>query len=408
MISLIKLAFRNVLRNKRRTFLAGIAIGIGLAALIFSDALIIGMAETMIKTATDTFLGHAQIHYKGFTDTFDVEKTIVDSSIVLKNLENDQDVRKYAPRTIANAMVTSPSNACSVLLFGIDPEKEKEISKIEEAMVNGEFLVQEDQEKILIGQDLAETLDVTIGDLIVMTVAQVGTGDLSQAMFRIGGIYKFNIQEMDSMMAFIQIKKSQEMLGLGKNVHEIAVAFDSLNLSEDKSLPFFKQFADSENQAKGWREIMPELDAAIKMSNFAIGIVGMILFGVVSLGIMNTLFMSLYERMFEFGVLRAIGTRPVRIGFMIVLEAGVLAVISIVIGIVLGLIITRFYIWHGIDYTGIEFAGVTFLEPLRPVLTIYQYYAYPCVLFIFTLLVGLYPAIYAALLNPVEAMRKSL
>lgn len=153
---------------------------------------------------------------------------------------------------------------------------------------------------------------------------------------------------------------------------------------------------------------MPELDAAIEMSYFAIGVAGLILFGVVSLGIMNTLFMSLYERMFEFGVLRAMGTRPFRIGVMVTLEAGVLAMFSIVIGVVMGLAVSYFFMWYGIDYTGIEFAGVTFLEPLKPVISLNQYYKYPAMLFLFTLLVGLYPAIYAALLNPVEAMRRSL
>lgn len=305
-------------------------------------------------------------------------------------------------------MITSPSNSCSVLLYGIAPGSEKNISKIPLAVIKGDFLTEDDQQKVLIGADLAETLSVEVGSLLVVTVAQYKTGDLSQAMFRVGGIYSFNIREMDGSMAFINLKKAQEMLNLGDKLHEIAVDFTDLHLADDKSLAFWTKFGKNGNQAKGWREIMPELDAALQITSFGIFIIGIILFAVVSLGIMNTLFMSLYERMFEFGVLRAVGTRPTKMALMILFEAGVLAVISIVIGIIIGLLVSFYFSGHGIDYSGIEFAGVTFQDPLSPVMKIYQYYVYPALLFVFTLIVGLYPAIYAARLNPVEAMRRSL
>ena len=136
-------------------------------------------------------------------------------------------------------------------------------------------------------------------------------------------------------------------------------------------------------------------------------IVGVILFGVVSLGIINTLFMSLYERMFEFGVLRALGTRPFSMGRLIVFEAGGLAVISIVLGLIIGFFVTYLVAQIGIDYIGIEYEGVTFTELLYPVLELRQFIIYPVLVFFFTMLVGLYPAFYAGRLNPVDAMRRS-
>ena len=137
-------------------------------------------------------------------------------------------------------------------------------------------------------------------------------------------------------------------------------------------------------------------------------IIGLILFSVVALGIVNTLFMSLYERMFKFGVMRAVGTRPFAVGRLIVFEAGALALVSIVLGSILGFVVTVIFMRIGIDYTGIEYAGVTFRDLLYPQLETYQFTVFPLCVFLFTMLVGLYPARYAARMGAAEAMRKSL
>jgi len=405
---LVKVGVRNGLRNKRRTFLAGAAIGIGLGALIFVDAIMLGMSDSLVRSATDTFLGQAQVHAKGFTDTLAVERTVADGGAILAGLRADPEVKSYAPRVMAMGMVSSPANACSVLLYGISPAREKGVSQLARVVVEGDYLPDNDTQKILIGRDLADTLSAEVGSLVVVTVAQAGTGDLSQAMFRVGGIFKFNVREMDGGMAFIPLPKAQDMLDLAAGFHEIAVNFQDLALADDKTRPFWSLAARGDNAAQNWRELMPELDAALDLTDFALGLMALILLGVVSLGIVNTLFMSLYERMFEFGVLRAVGTRPVRMALMILAEAGLLAGVSIAIGIVLGLAVTLIFQWHGLDYSGIDYAGVTFQEPLTPIFRLYQYYVYPALLFAFTLVVGLYPAIYAARLNPTKAMRKSL
>ncbi|MFQ6109251.1 MAG: ABC transporter permease [Candidatus Aminicenantales bacterium] len=222
------------------------------------------------------------------------------------------------------------------------------------------------------------------------------------------GIYHFNIREMDSGMAFVRLKKAQGLLGLGEGVHEIAIKFTNTEYGRNRSLPFWEEYSRYGNEAIGWTEILPQLEGALKISSFSAYVVGLLLFGVVALGIINTLFMSLHERMFEFGVLRAVGTRPFGIAQLIVFEAGALAILSIGIGILLGLVITFITSRVGIDYTGIEFVGVTFRELLYPVLHIKQFTYYPLWVFIFTEIAGIYPALYAARIAPAEAMRKSL
>jgi len=403
----IKLAIRNLFRNKRRTFIAGSAIGIGLAALIFTDALIIGMEQNMIASATESFLGEGQIHQADFRDSYAVEKTISDLPEVAAGLRQDSVVADFTERTMTFAMITSPANLSAVTMVGVDPGTEKNLSQVDEAIIDGSYFDGDNKRDILVGSKLAEILEVGLGDRVVLTVAQAHSGDLSQEMFRISGIYHFNIKEMDRSMVFVRLKEAQQMLALGDNVHEIALRFKNSGYARDKSHPFWKKYSTDGNEAVSWTVILPELQAAFEMSQFATYIVGLILFGVVALGIINTLFMSLHERMFEFGVLRAVGTRPFGMARLILFEAGALAVLSIILGTILGYLITYIISHVGIDYTGIEFSGVTYRDLLYPVMRWRQFIEYPIVVFIFTVLVGFYPAFYAARISPAKAMRRS-
>jgi ABC-type lipoprotein release transport system permease subunit len=403
----IKLATRNIFRNKRRTFIAGFAIGIGLAALIFTDALVIGMENNMIASATESFMGEGQIHHTGFRESYDVEETIVDPDDIIRRLRQEPMVAHFTPRTLSFAMIASPANVSSVTMVGIDPETERYLSQIDEAMIKGDYFAGDDMRDIVIGSKLADILEADIGSRIVLTVAQANTGDLAQEMFRVSGIYHFNIREMDLAMAFVRLPKAQQMLNLDHGIHEIAIMFKNETFGRDKNDPFWLRYSGNGNEAVPWTVLMPMLAKSIEVSQFATFLVGVILFGVVALGIVNTLFMSLHERMFEFGVLRAVGTRAMAMGRLIMFEAGALALLSIILGAILGWIITHIVMLTGINYTGIEFAGVTFRQLLYPVLTFKQFVVYPAAVFVFTLLVALYPAAYAARLTPAKAMRRS-
>jgi len=404
----LKLALRNIFRNKRRTFIAGSAIGIGLAALIFTDALIIGMEKNMIASATESFFGEGQIHHKDFRESFAVEKTIENKSEVIKQLQVEKMVSRFTQRTLSFAMITSPANLASVTMVGVNPESERYLSQIDEAIITGNYFSDKSERDIIIGSKLAEILEVKLGSRVVLTVAQANSGDLSQEMFHISGIYHFNIKEMDQAMVFLRLPKAQMMLGLGDEIHEITLRFTQSEYARDRSLPFWKHYSEGGNEAVSWTELLPELKAAFELSHFATYIVGFILFGVVALGIVNTLFMSLHERMFEFGVMRAVGTRPLRMAQLILFEAGALAAISIILGLFIGFVITLITMKTGIDYTGIEFSGVTFRKLLYPELKIEQFLIYPFAVFLFTVLVGLFPAFSAAKLSPAKAMRRSL
>lgn len=408
MMLFIKLAWRNLFRNKRRTLLAGLMIGLGLAAMITVDAITIGTIDNMISTATASFLGEGQVHRDGFRKTFEVEKTIANGPALFEKLKKEPLIRQAAPRTAAFGMLTSPANVQSVMLYGIDPAYERDLSKIDDLLVSGDYLATADEAKILLGEKTADLLEVGLGDKIVVTVAQAHTGELSQEMFRVGGIFRFGSRQMDGGMAFIPLKRAQELLKIGKELHEIAFLFHDKLKSEDTGLPLWSELSAGGNETLPWTELVSELAMMRSMTDFSLFLVGIILFGIVSVGIINTLFMSLYERMFEFGVMRAVGTRPRQAAQLMVMEAGALALVAIVMGILISLIVNGLLIHYGgIDYSGTEFV-VTLRDPIYPVLTVKQFTLYPFLLFVFTCLVGLYPAIYAARLTPAKAMKRGL
>lgn len=408
LLILIKLAWKNILRNKRRTIIAATAISIGLAVLIFVDAYMIGVKANMVKAATASFLGDAQIHRQGFRDEQEVTLTIQAVDTITRSLAKESIVQYFTRRTYASGMIRSAANMNSgIMLVGIFPGTERFLSQIDDAIIEGNYFQGNNVNDIVIGSKLAEILEVELGDKVPVTVSQAYGGEFSQVGFRISGIFKFADEGMNSSMVFVRINKAQEMLGIGNDVHEIAIKFTSTEYSLDKELPFWDTYNIHDNEIVSWIDILPQINTLFQISEYSKFIMGFILFIVVAFGIINTLFMSLYERMFEFGVLRAVGTRPFGMARLIIFEAGALAVVSIVLGVILGSIITGLLAHFGINFTGIEMMGVTIQEYIYPVFTVEQFIMYPISVFMFTIIAGLYPAWHVARMSPVDAMRQS-
>ncbi len=433
----LKLAWRNVFRNKRRTVITAISIGIGLTSLIFTDALMLGMHKNMVKSITSTFIGEGQIHRKDFLETLDIDEVILNKDEVISDLQRDNDVEFFTQRTTSFATISSAADVQAVNMIGVNPLQEKDISLFNRSIIKGSFfndkllwinfytdpkrfkatlikifkkyLLNDNdlQQDIVIGYNIAEELDVGIGSRVVVTVSQADGGGLSQEMFKVSGIFKFNIKELDSRIVLIEIGKSQNILNLSDDIHEIALKFNDINYSNDTTALFFSRYSRYGNKAISWVQIMPQVQSAFKLTKISILIVMFIIFFLVAFGIINTLFMSIFERIYEFGVLRAVGTRRRDLVKLVMFETGSLALFSIFVGILLSLITCFILSKTGINYSGIEYQGVM-LNVIYPVNNLYQYMVYPLLLFIFTLLIGIYPSIYVAKISPAHAMRKTI
>lgn len=402
-----KLGFRNIFRNKRRSIITCMIMGLGLAALIFADAFLHGLNENMITSVTDSFIGDGQIHQKNYIKTRELEKTINNSEAILKSLYENQKIKMAVPRVISSAMIASPTDILPILLYGIDQEKEKNISSLSQSMIKGEYLKNTDTMELLIGEKLAKFLGVDVGDKVVITLSQAKTGTLSQEMFRVSGIFKMKNKEMDTNMAFINLKKGQEIMAIGDNFHEIVIKFKNKQDLLNPPTDLLNEYSLNDNQFLSWKKLVPAIDAGIQLTNYSLYIGSFILFAIIALSTMNTLFMSLFERMYEFGIMKAIGTRPVFIFKLIIVEAFALALFSTILGVIVGGLATLITHYTGISHlTDVEYLGTTIKSAIRPIPSIIQYTVYPAAIFIFAILSSIYPAINAAKIIPSKSMRR--
>lgn len=402
-----RLAKRNIFRNSRRTLLTVLLIACGLAALIFADGMIRGSVHTMINVSTQTYLGHAQIHRAGFREANDVDIYIEKTDLLYQTLQTQNEISAYSPRTLSGAMFTSSANVSGGMIIGINGEQEAHISKLKHSMHKGEYLSGKKGE-ILIGTQLADLLEVTLGDRLVVTVSQAHGGELSQELFRISGLYRFGDRHMDTNMAFVNLAQGQSLLNIN-GVHEVALKLQDLSLTDDKNLPLWKNLQSEHWQVLTWQALIPQLSGMLAMVDYTTWIIAGIMFVLVALGLINTMFMSIYERQNEFGILLAIGTRPHQLFVQILLEGGFIGLLSVGVGSVLGGLISWWGAVQGLNYMkGLEMAGTTFNEPMYLIADAGRFFELCIAIFLITIIACIYPAIHAARLTPAHAMRKTL
>ncbi len=401
---LIKIGILNVFRNKRRSFLTSLAIGVGLMSLILADGLMLGMKNYMVNSVTEDFLGHGQIHNKAFRNT---NKT----KFILENLEDlkteigsSTELKTASFRAISPALIASAEGSNQIGLFGIEPEVEKKVSRLAKFIIAGTYL-DNDPRSILIGHKLAKKLNVEVGGKIVITLSTLKGDSISQELLKVAGIFAFGSRDFDNQMAFINLKKMQTILQCSNCVHEVAIKFKNLNELETHFPNYKKRFSKGENVFESWRDLVPALDSAFKLNDISIFFLVILLGILVGAGIINTLYMSLFERKFEFGVLLAIGTRKKLLFQIVMIESLALAIGSIILGSILTLIFGTFLAVKGIDYGGISFVGVALREPIYFVFNPKAFFFFSSGLIVFTMMISVYPVYRLLQIKPSEALK---
>lgn len=400
-----KLGFRNLFRNKRRTLLTALVIGISLAALIISNGMMHGITKNMVDSVTQSVVGEGKITHPDFRSSLKAEYVLTDVAALEARLAADPRVKAFSTRTLSFGMLAAPKGMSNVLVYGIEPSHEAKLSRLAGQIVAGSFVA--DEKALVIGTRLQQKLKVRLGDKVVMTMTAVGTGEIAQELMRITGVFQTGAKQLDEKAVYLHIHKARSLLALTDRAHEIALAFHDRNSVEQLGHPFWQQYSQSDQIAESWRKIMASFVAMMKAGQQSQGLVALILMILVGITITNTLFMALHERMFEFAVLQALGTRSSEIIVMILAEAFYLALFSVGIGIIVaGAAGAPLYLW-GLDYQGVEFSDVTLVEPITYQPSVYQFTVLPLAAVIFTVAVALYPALYASRLKTAEALKRS-
>lgn len=405
MLKIIKIAWRNIWRNKLRSGVVITSIILGLWSGLFIMAMTYGLNEQRINGAISTVLSHVQIHNPKFQSDQKVSDTIHNSLQVIETIKNSTNVKQYTKRLISMGMISNAKGTYGIQITGINPEKEKLVTEIHSSIIKGDYFTRLKRNPIVIGQKLADKLKIKLNSKIVVTIQNINS-DLTNAAFRVEGIFKTQNTMFDESTVFIKDSDLSKTLDLNHGeIHEIAIIGNTL---DDASLiaKNLKQ-KDSFNQIETWSEVSPELGYAQEMmTSFLIIFMGIVLLAL-SFGIINSMLMAVLERKKELGMLMAIGMKKQNIFAMITFETVFLTLIAAPLGLLLSYLSIEYYHIHGIDLSnfasGLESLGIGAI--MHTYLPTSMYINISILTILVSFISSLFPARRALKLNPAEAIK---
>lgn len=403
---LVQIAWRNIWRHKVRSLVVISSIIIGVWVGIFILGFAWGMYKSNIDDTVHKQLSHIQVHHPKFKIENESKYSIAQSDSILSILRENKYIASASSRVIATGMVASPTTASGIKIYGIHPESEIIQTGLDDNVINGSYFKSRRKNEILIGEKLAKKLKVNLKNKVVLTFTSINN-DLVSAAFKIGGIYRSKNISLDEVNVYVQEDQLRNLLGLQPyECNEIAIL-----LKDEQQLQGVKTWVSSmlpEDKVEDWTELSPELSMVIESFNlYTYIIIGIILLAL-TFGIVNTMLMSVLERIRELGMLMAIGLNKRKIFLMIMLETINLTLIGCPIGLLLGWITIHFLGKYGIDMTMFSegLASYGFSSIIYPSLDQQNYMVVVVMCLITAILSAIYPALKALQLNPAESIRK--
>ncbi len=403
---LFVLAWKNIWRNPVRSLIVMTAVVLGIWVGVFMFAYVFGIMDQRFEDAIGYEISHLQIHHPEFNKDHRPEFFIKNSNILLDSIRKNEYVTNASGRLFALGMVAAPRMSSGGKFIGIDPVIENEVTQLASLVREGEYLATEDRNKILIGKKLADRLKVKIRSKVVLTFLNVNN-ELVSAAFRVKGIFKSHNSGLEEANLYLNKKNLNKLLGTEGEAHEIAV----LLKNNDHTLPFVEQLRQSQPQllTRSWNELAPELGLMIdSLDSYMIIFISIIMLAL-SFGIINTMLMSVLERVREFGMLMSIGMSHWRLFFMVIIETFLIVGLAAPIGLLLARLTVAWLQQEGIDLTAFyeeTYASLGFKPIIYPHLETIYYFRILIMVAIAALLSSLYPAYTAFRLEPVEAIRK--
>jgi ABC-type lipoprotein release transport system permease subunit len=405
---LLRLALRNLGRNRRRSLLTLSAMVVSSALLILALGVFSGMLQDMLSSATEQYQGHLVVSSNGYQDDRDMFDYFSADAGLRQRLLRVPGVLAAAPRLRSFGLVSHRQSSYPAELLGIEPDLETQVTTLQDHLVAGSYLPQPAGDAALIGAGLAKRLGVRPGDELVF-LTQAADGSIGNDLLQISGIFDTGDTSHDNSLLLVGLPWLQRVTALPGQVHEFGVRVaDPLQASILRQ-QLQHQVPDS-LRVYDWGELLPEMREAIASFDVSRMIVVLILYFATGLGILNTFFMAVMERTREFGILMALGMRPWSIRLLVLLESLLLGLFSLVTGVLVGLLLTWYMATRGIDLSGwitpVTYAGGTILPRLHAEFAAYNLVVPAGLLLVICLAAGFLPANRAARLRPVEALRE--
>jgi ABC-type lipoprotein release transport system permease subunit len=404
---LMKLAWRNIWRSKRRSIITILAVTFAVMLSIAMRGLQLGTYEVNIKTAVEMFPGYLQIQKTGYQKNPSLQKSFSFDRELREMLHKEPLITGFTPRIVGDGLISFKDNSAGAGILGIVPETEKTVSEIMSKVNEGRFFQSDSSSDIVIGHTLLSNLKAEIGDTVVV-LAQGYDGSLGNLLFKIVGTIKTGSRDFDAGAVFMGLSTARDLMAMYGRVNMVAISLDDLDDIPEVQSHLNRALQNSELTALRWNEIMPDFEQSIQLDNIG-GILFLgILVVVVAFGIMNTVLMSVTERFREFGVTLSIGMPQRKLVTQVFIETLFIVLIGIVIGNILAAGINYYIVQNPIVFGG-EFAELYaeygFLPRLESTLKPHIFWNSSLATFLISIFASLYPLSKVYWLEPLKGIR---
>lgn len=328
------LAFRNVRRNARRSLLAAGAVAVGLTAVMFGQSLLRSFQRQMVDKATGVMLGHAQVQAKGAKDRKVPETLLGGPERFTELMRRDPRVKAAGARLLYTGLVYSATASRGVLIAGVEPEAEKELSIIPGYLTEGRYFGGGERDAVL-GAKLARELDVRLGERIVVMAQRPG-GEMQSELFRVAGLFHTASVTYDGQIVYVPLAMAQRIRGQEGRASHVAARLTDGDALEPFVADLGGALGDPGAVVLTYKDVGSEVVGIKKFQDAILIVVMFVIYAIVGLGILNSISMSLFERIREFGVIRAVGARPSVLVRLILAEATLLGGAGVLAGAAMG------------------------------------------------------------------------
>lgn len=405
----LRLAWRNLWRQPRRTWLTTGAMVFSNVLLVFMISLQFGMYRLMIENSLKAFTGHLQVQARGYIDDQKMRQTIPDVVTLAEDLRRELDSDEVAARATAFALASSEERSYGIAVFGVEPRFEPHVSSIPGLVAEGRYLRDDAAAEIVIGTVLARNLRVGVGDELTL-LGSGKDGSFAAVVANVVGIFDSGVAELDRTIAEMSLALFDDVFYMQGSGHQVVVNAPRLGqVAELQSRVAALLPKGQDLVVHDWDALLPGLKQAIQADISSAVFMYAVLVVLVAFSVLNTQLMSVLERTHEFGIVLALGLKPGRLGRLVMLETAMMGAIGLTIGALIGGALTAWLGMRGFTMPGMEEMGAKFNLPsrLHPEVTLASLLSGPAVVFLFSLLASVYPALRLRRLQPVEAMRSA-
>jgi ABC-type lipoprotein release transport system permease subunit len=403
----LRMAWRNLWRHKRRTWLTATAMIFSNVLLIFMISLQLGSYDMMINNTLQAFSGHLQVQHDGYNHNPKLRTSIPSVLALAEQVRQALPGAGVTARAAAFALASSELRSVGIQVIGVQPDHEPRVSTLPGLVQEGRFLQDPDAAEIVIGGVLARNLKVTTGDELTL-LGSGRDGSFAAGVVTVVGIFNSSSVDMDRSLAEIPLGYFQDTFAMEGHGNSIAISTDNLEQIPAASGRVNNIIAGQDALVLlDWTALHPGLQQAIKADFSSAWFMYGVLIILVAFSVLNTQLMSVLERTREFGVITALGIKPSRLASLVMLETALMAAIGLAIGVLLGALVALYFNAAGFSYPGMDEMAVRFNLPasIYPSVSVISLLLGPVVVFLFCLLASIYPALRLFRLRPVEAMR---